>query len=83
MMSENQIERQKQRFRNKGRYAKVHPCYVCGKSAGVDFNSHHDTDGLINDELLVLCDKCATILEKYDGKEAIEKAKTMGWLENH
>lgn len=72
--SSAQIERQKEQHRNHGQYAKVNPCYVCGKSAGVDYCSHHDTDGLINDELLCLCKKCATKLEKYDGKTAIEIA---------
>lgn len=41
---------------------------------GKDYYSHHDTDGLINDELLCLCEKCMNKLDKYDGKTAIKIA---------
>ena len=74
MMSEKQKERQKYQYRENGKYAKVNPCYVCGKSAGVDYYSHHDTDGLINDELLCLCKKCMDKLDKFDGKTAVKIA---------
>ncbi len=74
MMSEKQRERQGAEHRDNGKYAKVNPCYVCNKSAGVDYFSHQDTDGLINDELLCLCKKCADWLCKYDGKTAIKLA---------
>ena len=68
-------QRERQHHRNHGKYAKVNPCYVCGKSAGVDYCSHPDTDSLIDDELLCLCDKCAEWLSKYDGPTAIKLAK--------
>lgn len=74
MRTSAQQARQKEQYREKGKYAKVNPCYVCGKSAGINYWSHHDTDRLINDELLVLCGKCATKLDKYDGKTAIQIA---------
>ena len=67
-------QRERQEHRENGKYAKVNPCYVCGKSAGVDYYSHPDTDGLINDDLLCLCKKCSDKLGKYDGKTAIEIA---------
>jgi hypothetical protein len=69
-----QRERQKLEHRENGRYAKVNPCYVCGKSAGIDYYSHHDTDVTIGDDLLVLCKKCGIRLAKYDGKTAIKIA---------
>lgn len=69
-----QLERQKEQYRNKGKYAKVHPCYVCGKSAGINYFSHPDTDDLINDELLCLCKKCYNNLKHISGKEAIKLA---------
>lgn len=73
-MTPAQRERQKSEYRENGKYAKVHPCYVCGKSAGVDYFSHQDTDGLINDELLCLCGKCMKKLSQYDGKTAVKIA---------
>lgn len=70
--SEAQIERQAERHRDHGRYSKVNPCYVCGESAGVNYQSHPDTDRLIGDELLVLCAKCAKKCEGLNGIEAIK-----------
>lgn len=67
-------QQERQTHRDNGKYAKVNPCYVCGKSAGVDYYSHQDTDGPINDELLVLCKKCCNKLSKYDGKTAVKIA---------
>lgn len=72
-----QKERQKEDYREHGKYAKVNPCYVCGKSAGVNYNSHPGTDHTINDELLVLCDKCMKKLEKLPGPEAVKVAQKM------
>ena len=64
----------RQRHRNSGRYAKVFPCYVCGISAGEDYESHPDTDNTINDELLCLCSKCAAKLRGLPGPEAVKVA---------
>ena len=72
MKTEKQKERQK--YRENGRYAKVNPCYVCGKSAGVDYCSHPDTDGAIGDELLCLCEKCGKKFGNLPGKEAVRLA---------
>ena len=72
ILTEKQKERQKDQYRNRGKYAKVNPCYVCGKSAGVDYLSHPDTDGEINDDLLVLCKKCYDKCGHLSGKEAVK-----------
>lgn len=77
MTTENQRARQRAEYRNKGKYAQVNPCYVCGKSAGINYSSHHDTDVTIGDDLLCLCSKCMKILDKLDGKSAIKKAEEM------
>lgn len=69
MMSPNQ--RRRQNHRDHGKYAKVNPCYACGKSAGVDYWSHPDTDKTINDELLCLCSKCNDRLCDIPGPEAV------------
>lgn len=71
-----QISRQQDRHREKGKYSKVNPCYVCGKSAGFNYFSHDMTDSVSplgaswGDEGLVLCAKCeiktATLLEPDD-----------------
>jgi len=74
MRTSAQNERQKEQYREHGKYAKVNPCYVCGKSAGINYFSHHDTDKTINDELLVLCKKCADKLCKFDGPIAVKIA---------
>lgn len=42
--SEAQRERQQRQYRERGRYAKVKPCYVCKKSAGIRYFSHAETD---------------------------------------
>lgn len=74
-MSEKQQERQQSHYRDEnGKYAKVNPCYVCGKSAGVDYLSHKDTDVTIGDDLMVLCGSCYDKLGDLDGKEAVEVA---------
>jgi hypothetical protein len=58
--SQAQVERQKNHFRDKGKYSEVNKCYGCGKSAGVNYFSHPLTDtGDWGDEALVLCEKCA------------------------
>ncbi len=40
-------QRERQQHRDRGRYAKVNPCYVCGKSAGVDYP---DADETVNSD---------------------------------
>lgn len=67
-------QRYRQKHRDNGQYAKVNPCYVCGKSAGEDYCSHPDTDGAINDQLLCLCADCYQKLSPLPGREAIERA---------
>lgn len=63
-MSEKQRRRQGKDYRDAGRYAKVNPCYLCGKSAGVEYCSHpltdcEGTDGeSFGDIALCLCEKC-------------------------
>lgn len=58
-LTRKQRERQHPRHRSEGRYAKVNPCYVCGKSTGVDgYFSDSRTDNGLGDEGLVLCEKC-------------------------
>lgn len=65
--SRKQIERQQ--HREQGRYAKVNPCYCCGRSAGVDYLSHPmtdrtDSDGVDwGDTALCLCERCAKATE--------------------
>jgi hypothetical protein len=73
MISPAQAQRQRIR-EDDGKYAKVNPCYVCSKSAGVDYYSHPDTDGEINDDLLCLCKKCADKLCDLPGRKACEVA---------
>jgi hypothetical protein len=65
--SRRQLERQQ--HRNHGRYARVNPCYCCGKSAGVDYFSHPLTDQTGSDgkpwgdTALCLCPKCLKATE--------------------
>ena len=55
----------RQGYRDRGRYAKVNPCYLCGRSAGEGYNSHPLTDCVgsdgvpFDDIALCLCDRCA------------------------
>src|SRR4051812_28664957 len=68
-------QQRRQRHRDQvGRYDKVNPCYVCDKTAGENYGSHHDTDGAINDELICLCKPCHKFLDQFDGKTAIKIA---------
>lgn len=66
-----QRARQDIRHRDHGRYAKVNPCYVCGKSAGIEYFPHHETDVTIGDKLLVLCRNCADATEAMSGPDAV------------
>lgn len=71
-MTPAQYKRQKHRER--GRYAQVNPCYVCGRSAGENYESHPDTDCSINDELICLCRRCFDRLKDLPGPEAVKVA---------
>jgi len=63
--------RQSRDFRNNGRYAKVNPCYHCGKSAGVNYCSHPQTDiGDFADLGLCLCVPCLNFLSDMPVEEA-------------
>ena len=71
-MTEAQTERQRPEHRAKGRYAKVNPCNVCGKSSGVDYVSDRRTDtGDFGDLALCLCDRCATKGDKMNDVDAL------------
>lgn len=67
-MTAAQYERQQHRAA--GKYAKVNPCYRCGKSAGVNYYSCRFTDAgdpspyVWSDLGLVLCRKCCTFTDK-------------------
>lgn len=71
-------QQERQRFRDSGRYAKVKPCYVCGKSAGVDYCSHPMTDQTDTngqgwgDRALRLCMKCLRVTEHMTTVEEFE-----------
>ena len=72
----NQVRRQDNEHRENGRYAKVNPCNLCGKSAGQDYNSDRRTDTTDSegvdwgDIALVLCAKCARKLDGMPDGEA-------------
>jgi len=74
--TKNQIRRQDSEHRENGRYAKVNPCYLCGKSAGQDYCSDRRTDMIDSagnnwgDIALVLCAKCAKKLDAMPDAEA-------------
>ena len=58
--SSAQRQRQDREFRDGGKYAKVNPCQICGKSAGINYFSHPLTDtGDWHDHGICLCKKCA------------------------
>lgn len=66
-----QVERQRKDYRANGRYAKVNPCEVCHKSAGVDYYSDERVDGAFHGYGLVLCGECATRLSALSDAEAL------------
>lgn len=80
-----QRERQADRHRDGGRYAKVNPCQRCGKSAGVDFCSYRFTDCVDpfgnhwGDEALVVCDSCCVYMESVSPAVAWSEAKSTDW----
>jgi hypothetical protein len=80
-MTPKQEQRQGHR-ENSGKYAKVNPCNVCARSAGLDYFSHGATDDTIGDELLVLCGTCAAKCATMSGPEAVAWASTQPkyWL---
>jgi hypothetical protein len=60
-------QNERQRHRDNGKYAKVNPCYRCGKSAGVDYCSFlaDTTDECSNawdDKALCVCGRCNSYL---------------------
>ena len=61
--TQSQIRRQDRKYRDAGRYAKVNPCYRCGRSAGEDYQSDRRTDDLVNDEAICLCRPCFVLLD--------------------
>lgn len=69
MLTDKQKERQN--YRNNGRYSSVNPCQFCGKSSGIDFLSDKRTDTTINnihvgDAAIMLCKKCFRLLDSMD-----------------
>ena len=71
---------------NDGKYTKHFPCYICGKSAGVEYYSAEHTDGVDsegnhwNDLALVLCKRCADRLRGLpDGKAFAVASSGMEW----
>ena len=75
-------QRQRQDHRDEGRYAKVNPCYHCGKSAGVNYCSHRETDRAFDDEGLVLCQSCCAFLESLPTYEALRRLKLASYGQN-
>ncbi len=54
-----QADRQKAR-KSGGRYAKLNPCNVCGKSAGADFCSYERATYVVP----CICDRCTVKADK-------------------
>lgn len=78
-MTDRQAARQADEYRTKGRYAKVNPCYGCGKSAGISYYSHPLTDVTWGDCALVLCGKCCDATEHMQTEEEfMEYARAHG-----
>ena len=77
-MTMTPAQRQRQSHRERtGKYALVNPCYLCGKSAGEDYWSHHadETDSAGNswgDLALVLCFKCYNKLVVMPDQQAFD-----------
>src|SRR3990167_5303137 len=74
-----QQQRQKHRSRN-GKYDKVNPCYICGKSAGENYFSDQRTDSLDSegnewgDQALCLYGRCCGKLAKLPDGQAFRVA---------
>ncbi len=60
-MTSQQVQYQREVTRSSGKYQKVNPCEICGKSSGVDYYSLSDCNE--TGKGLVTCRKCA---EKYE-----------------
>ena len=60
-----QAVRQRTRSRDTGRYSKLNPCEICGKSAGVEYFSHPLCNEMRGDGL-VLCRRCCGKTEELD-----------------
>jgi hypothetical protein len=80
-MSRRQESRQKHREQS-GKYAKVNPCYHCGKSAGDDYCSDRRTDNEFNDEGLCLCRACCDFLDGLADEEALWRLKLANYGTN-
>lgn len=80
-MTPKQHDRQSHRGRD-GRYAEVNPCYHCGKSAGVDYCSHYQTDRLFDDEGLCLCGSCCEFLQGLPDEEALRRLRLSDYGSN-
>lgn len=68
--------KERQAHRENGKYAKVNPCYRCGKSAGADYCSvNADSSDSIgnnwNDIALCLCEPCATYLQAFTDSDPV------------
>jgi len=80
-MSRTPAQRERQLHRDAGKYAKVNPCYRCGKSAGIDYYSDERTDTKDSegnewgDHALCLCERCANHMHTLSDAEA--------WAEVH
>lgn len=77
-------QRLRQDHRDGGKYAKVNPCYRCGKSASLEYWSHlcDEVDALGNhwhDTALCICAKCAAHLEKLDPAAAWAETLSPAW----
>lgn len=65
-----QKERQHDEYRDHGKYAKVNECEVCGKSSGVKYYSHENTDDW--GCALVICKKCIKSVSSLETLEEFE-----------
>jgi hypothetical protein len=72
-MTWQQHERQDDRHREHGRYAKMNPCEICGKSAGANYCSFEDTNS--TGYGLVICDRCARKYHKLGIDTSVEARK--------
>ncbi len=82
--SSAQVSRQRQDYRDKGKYSRVNPCYRCGKSAGIDYCSFlgDDTDACGNhwyDVALCVCEKCWIYLDELTPEAAWAETSSPNW----
>lgn len=69
-------QQRRQKHRDSGKYAKVNPCYRCGKSAGDNYWSDRRTDSLLNDEAICLCTPCRDLLDKMTDEQIVAEVKS-------